>query len=99
MWEMIKEQIALAERNRNRCSWTIASASLLGVCLGFLCIWLFELQPMWAVLFAVFGGACGYLFHEITLKKRAKCPSCGGSWEMELLNQRCIPNDRFYLTQ
>ena len=69
------------------------------MCLGFLFIWLFDLQPIWVVVLAVFGGACGFVFHGLTLSQRAKCPSCGGSWEMEALNQRCVPNTRFYLKE
>jgi hypothetical protein len=90
-------QRRIAEKNSDRRLRFVTYCAVIGFLGGLAVVWLSGCQLIWLGVFASLGGLCGFALNEFTLKTRASCPSCGGSWEMESLNREGVPNEQFYM--
>ena len=97
--DQVRRQIALAEKNCDRRVRFVVYGSVVGFVIGLCLIWIIGLQPAWVVILGASGGVAAFVIHESSLKHKAKCPRCGGTWEMEGLRHGGIPVARFYLLE
>ncbi len=92
-------QIRLAEKNCRRRTSAVILSILLGIVFGLLAFWAFNIQLSAAGIIAIVFGIIGFGIYEVTLKERAKCPACGGSWELASMDAFFGPISRFYFDE
>src|SRR4051812_1411279 len=93
----IREQKRLAEQNCDRKIVMTISGSITGLIGGLLMLVFIGFDLRWLLVLSCSGGVIGFFIFQWTTHKFAKCPECGGDWEMQALQPKGMYNAKFNL--
>jgi hypothetical protein len=93
----IRAQQRVAEQNCHRRIVMTIAGSITGLIGGLFMLVSTGFDLRWLLVWSCGGGVIGFFIFQWTTHQSAKCPECGGDWEMQALQPTGVPNAKFYL--